>query len=77
MAISLAFGVVFSSTITLILVPSSYLILDDLLGLIGQRDDQGGPSSRFARDIAEMPLRATEGAVEGASDQQTGIRNAG
>ena len=29
MAISLAFGVVFATFITLILVPTSYLILDD------------------------------------------------
>jgi hypothetical protein len=33
MAISLAFGVLFSSFITLLLVPVSYLVLDDLAGL--------------------------------------------
>ena len=33
MAISLAFGVLFSSFITLLLVPVSYLVLDDLASL--------------------------------------------
>jgi Cu/Ag efflux pump CusA len=33
MAISLAFGVLFASAITLFLVPSGYLVLEDLRGL--------------------------------------------
>lgn len=39
MAISLAFGIVFATVITLLLVPSLYLILDDLKGL-SQKDPQ-------------------------------------
>jgi multidrug efflux pump subunit AcrB len=34
MGISLGFGVIFATLITLILVPASYLILDDLVGLV-------------------------------------------
>ena len=34
MAISLAFGVMFSTSVSLILVPSLYLILEDLKGLV-------------------------------------------
>ena len=33
MAISLAFGVIFSTFITLILVPAGYFIIEDLKGL--------------------------------------------
>jgi len=41
MAISLGFGVVFATLITLVLVPSLYLIVDDLSGLLGRRTDGG------------------------------------
>ena len=33
MAVSLGFGVLFATTITLVLVPSVYLILEDIRGL--------------------------------------------
>ena len=33
MAVSLAFGVIFSTFITLVLVPSGYMILEDIRGL--------------------------------------------
>ena len=33
MAISLAFGVLFATFITLILVPSAYMVMEDLLAL--------------------------------------------
>jgi multidrug efflux pump subunit AcrB len=33
MAVSLAFGVLFATVVTLLVVPSGYLILDDLGGL--------------------------------------------
>ena len=33
MAVSLAFGVIFATPVTLLIVPSLYLILDDLRGL--------------------------------------------
>ena len=40
MAVSLAFGVAFSTVITLFLVPAAYLIMEDLIGLFPGR---GGP----------------------------------
>jgi hypothetical protein len=36
MAISLAFGILFATVITLILIPCLYLILDDLHQLLGK-----------------------------------------
>jgi multidrug efflux pump subunit AcrB len=55
MAVSLAFGVVFASSVTLFLVPSLYLALDDLAQAIGrrfggsrgQRDDESDRVSNF------------------------------
>ncbi len=44
MAISLAFGIVFATVITLLLVPSLYMILDDLAALTG-RNTQTDPST--------------------------------
>ena len=47
MAVSLAFGVIFGTFITLILAPVSYLILDDvqrtLRGLFGSEHAAGAP----------------------------------
>ena len=37
MAISLAFGVMFATVVSLVLVPSSYFILDDIKGLLGMK----------------------------------------
>jgi len=48
MAISIAFGVIFSSAITLFLVPCSYLILEDLLGLL-RRSEPPAVRPRVAR----------------------------
>ncbi len=44
MAVSLAFGIVFATVITLLLVPSLYVILDDLGNLVkrGELPDEGG-----------------------------------
>ena len=39
MAISLAFGVLFATFITLILVPSLYFILEDVKSGLGHRDE--------------------------------------
>jgi len=36
MAISLGFGILFSTLITLVLVPSLYIIIEDLLRLFGR-----------------------------------------
>ena len=41
MALSLAFGIVFATVITLLLVPSLYMILDDLARL---RPGEGAPT---------------------------------
>lgn len=38
MAISLGFGILFATAITLVLVPTLYLILEDLRGLVGLQD---------------------------------------
>ena len=40
MALSLAFGVAFGTVMTLIMIPSLYLILEDILGLIGARKQE-------------------------------------
>jgi multidrug efflux pump subunit AcrB len=37
MAVSLGFGILFATTITLVLVPSIYLILEDLRALLLRR----------------------------------------
>jgi multidrug efflux pump subunit AcrB len=49
MAISLGFGVLFSMVMTLLVVPSGYLILEDLSGSLGARRRRGG------QDEAERP----------------------
>ena len=51
MAVSLAFGVLFATLITLFLVPISYVILDDLrqipTRLFGQGTDEAGPAPNY------------------------------
>jgi multidrug efflux pump subunit AcrB len=47
MAVSLGFGVVFATLITLVLVPAYYLILDDLVGAV---------NARFSRNTAAVPV---------------------
>jgi len=42
MAISLAFGVVFSSAVSLLIVPATYTILDDVLGALAAFRGSGG-----------------------------------
>ena len=42
MAISLAFGIIFATVITLLLVPSLYMVLDDLDRWWTARDDNAG-----------------------------------
>lgn len=39
MAVSLGFGVVFATAVTLLLVPSVYTIIDDVQGLFGENDE--------------------------------------
>jgi multidrug efflux pump subunit AcrB len=57
MAISLAFGVIFATPITLILVPSGYLVLADLRGLAsrGRRMSEGTTSPKSVIGVS-MPL---------------------
>ena len=44
MAISLGFGVVVATTITLVLIPASYTILEDFTRILGvAQKDQGAP----------------------------------
>jgi hypothetical protein len=43
MATSLAFGVVFASSISLFLVPSLYMILEDVKGLVRSRFFENAP----------------------------------
>jgi multidrug efflux pump subunit AcrB len=57
MAISIAFGVIFASFITLFLVPCSYLVLEDLLRLVTNRPEpqpepRAVPSAESAREAA-------------------------
>lgn len=55
MAISLGFGIVFATSIILLLVPCLYLILEDLLRVFGQntrRTESGDPSVRAATAVS-------------------------
>jgi Cu/Ag efflux pump CusA len=50
MAVSLAFGVIFATFITLVIVPSIYVILEDIKALVlrvfkGRRADAASPTS--------------------------------
>ena len=45
MAISLGYGIVFATLITLIIVPSVYLIIDDVRQLFGARKLPGAPQA--------------------------------
>ena len=54
MAISLAFGVLFATFITLVLVPSLYAILEDFTGLFrGARERQPGAGVGVAEAAVE------------------------
>ncbi|MBC8187424.1 MAG: efflux RND transporter permease subunit [Proteobacteria bacterium] len=53
MATSLAFGVVFGSTISLFLVPSSYIVLEDLSALVSRKKNALIHANAFERFSAE------------------------
>ncbi len=53
MAVSLGFGIVFATAITLILVPTLYRVLEDLRGALGLADDE--VASRQVRSAAAVP----------------------
>ena len=52
MAISLGFGVLFATFITLVTVPANYLILEDIRRLfrrtMGRSDESGNPTTEAA-----------------------------
>ena len=60
MAISLAFGILFATAITLILVPCLYLILDDFTELADAGEEQGAPASRRSAGPREPKHRASQ-----------------
>ena len=51
MAISLGFGVLFATAIILLIVPSLYMIVEDILGLFGQK-----PSVDLQSTDSEVPI---------------------
>ena len=67
MAVSLAFGVIFATFITLILVPTAYLILEDLKGGMRQLLGRGDETGDGDRD-AEPPMPALPDAAMGTAD---------
>ncbi len=54
MAISLGYGVIYASVMTLFLVPCGYVILDDLIGLLGgsNRESRAAPGAQTQHDAA-------------------------
>ena len=65
MATSLAFGIVFATVITLILIPSLYLILDDFASWWRQALDEVIPGRKPVRKHAHPFGRKDEGGEEG------------
>ena len=69
MAVSLAFGVVFATFITLILVPTAYLILDDLTRgtrwLFSRDEDEDGD-----RGFSSSPLAPRRSPAETVATSQ-------
>jgi len=62
MAISLAFGVIFSTFITLMLVPAGYIIIEDMKGLLGgaAHDIDASEAAPEQGSVAAPPLTGTE-----------------
>ena len=60
MAISLAFGVVFSTFITLMLVPAGYMILEDLRGQFGRLAARYGTTRSMREEPTPIPLEPLE-----------------
>jgi multidrug efflux pump subunit AcrB len=54
MAVSLGFGVLFATLITLLLVPCTYMILEDILTLFGRKADQS------THDLPDHGVRSPE-----------------
>ena len=64
MAISLAFGILFATGITLLLIPSLYVVLEDARRLIGLKQSMG-PVTRESRDSADGAYSAAQGTTPG------------
>ena len=59
MAVSLGFGLLFSTLLILLVLPCFYLIADDLRGWVGRRA-RGLFGAGEAQEEADVPSRATE-----------------
>ena len=57
MAISLGYGILFATTITLVIVPSLYLMIEDGLGLVGKQRPAGGHTAADAVPLAPQEAR--------------------
>ena len=78
LAISLAFGVVFATVVTLFIVPCSYLVLEDLLAIVsrafarlGGRDDSAGgpvPAPEPARSVGARAVGGDASSARGADE---------
>ena len=64
MAISLAFGILFATGITLLLIPSLYVVLEDARRLIGLKQSMG-PVKRESRDSTDIAYSAEQGTTPG------------
>jgi Cu/Ag efflux pump CusA len=60
MAISLGFGILFATGITLLLIPSLYMILEDLLYIITSRKSAKLQNSKIHERFDESPLQTSE-----------------
>ena len=61
MAVSLGFGVMFATGITLILVPAAYLALEDAKWVIGRLVSWIRNDTRTDRDFADHPIYGKNG----------------
>ena len=57
MAVSLGFGVVFATAITLILVPAEYRILVDIKAAIGFREEESRVTRQVSAAEGELGIR--------------------
>ncbi len=64
MAVSLGFGLLFATAITLYLIPASYLVLEEFLGLI--KGSWSWYKEPFARDEEEAPEKSGQATTWGA-----------
>jgi hypothetical protein len=65
MGISLAFGVIFATLITLVMVPVSYLILEDLLRAAGWLLGRGDSDDEIPAEMKPAAVRQEGGGGSG------------